>query len=151
MCPIVECICIAFTARRSFVRDPSAPGCFQLNQQRNAQCLRPWMGIHHGTKKMTLSLPCWQSRNCRNGLSPERRIKRWAAPFVEQYNDKRIRVVCPSVQTSGHYCEEKANCNAGLKSARVTYTPSQCDLAPISSCCLCFFLYKKPGTAAAVC
>lgn len=58
MCPTVECLCIVFTARRSFVRDPSASGCFQLSQQRKARCLRPWMDIQHGTEKMTLSLSC---------------------------------------------------------------------------------------------
>lgn len=34
MCPIVESICILVTAKRSFVRDHSDPGCFQPNQQR---------------------------------------------------------------------------------------------------------------------
>lgn len=128
----MQCICIIFTARRNFVRDPSAPGCFQLNQQRNEWRSRPWMNIQHSAEEMTLSLPCWQSRNCRDGLSPERRIKRWAAPFVQQDNGKCIRALCPSIQTSGHHFEEKANCNARLGSARVRHTPPQWDLAPTS-------------------
>lgn len=53
----------------------------------------PWADFQHGAERMILSLakkPHWQSRNCRNGLSPERWIKWRAAPFVEQYNDGRI-------------------------------------------------------------
>lgn len=150
MCPTVECLCIVFTARRSFGRDPSASGCFQLNQQRKARCLRPWTDIQHGTEKMTLSLSCWQSRNCRNGLSPERRIKRGAAPFVEQYNDKRIHVLCPSIQTSGHHFEEK---QIVMQDSRVPEWRTR----PRSVWCPHHFAVsvssstKKPGTAAAVC
>lgn len=124
---------------------------FSLIKKRNVPRLRPCTDIQRASEKMTLSLPRWQSRNFRKGLSPEKRIKRWAAPFVEQYNDKCIHVLCPSIQSSGHYFEEKANCNAGPESARVTHTLSQCDPAPTTSWCLCSFLYRKAGTAAAVC